>query len=263
MLVEQEALRSEVVQALGIQPVQFLLQQNDASCNLSAVRALVHISHDDSQRDILLGAGLVPVLWNLLARSTDDVFLQRQVMRALANLSDSIDRFEADSKAFDRVVDRMTTTDSQLNVAAAHILANLTLRSEFVEKCLAILDRICNVVSSSQIRFEWEHSSISALLLSSHVEAPPVIGDTTYELNFYFMRILANLLQQKSEESKQAILRNRVLGILVHFARSYDVTIFFFFFPFVFICFFHLCSGSCEERSLSCSSSILRVSSVA
>jgi hypothetical protein len=100
LLVEQEALRAEVVQALGIQPVQFLLQQNDASCSLSAVRALVHISHDESQRDILLGAGLVPGLWSLLARSTDDVFLQRQVMRALANLSDSIDRFEADSKVW-------------------------------------------------------------------------------------------------------------------------------------------------------------------
>jgi hypothetical protein len=118
----------------------------------------------------------------------------------------------------------MTTTDSQLNVAAAHILANLTLRTEFVEKCLVILDRICNVVSSSQIRFEWEHSSISALLQSSRIDGHPVIGDTTYELNFYFMRILANLLQQKSEESKQAISRNRVLGILVHFARSYDVS---------------------------------------
>jgi hypothetical protein len=70
----------------------------------------------------------------------------------------------------------MTTTDSQLNVAAAHILANLTLRTEFVEKCLVILDRICNVVSSSQIRFEWEHSSISALLQSSRIDGHPVIG---------------------------------------------------------------------------------------
>ncbi len=223
LLVEQDALRTEVVLALGIQPIQFLLQQSDASCNLSAVRSLVHISADESQRDVLLASGLVPVLWNLMARAGEDVFLQRQVIRALANLSDNIDRFEIDSKSFDRVVERMTTTDSQLNVGAAHILANLTLKPEYVEKCLGILDRICNVVSSSQIRFEWEHASMSALLHNSRMDEDPLIGDTTYELNFYFMRILANLLQQKSEESKQAILRNRVLGILVHFARSYDV----------------------------------------
>jgi hypothetical protein len=49
LLVEQEALRSEVVQALGVQPIQFLLNQNDSSCNLSAVRALVHISSDENQ----------------------------------------------------------------------------------------------------------------------------------------------------------------------------------------------------------------------
>lgn len=98
LLVEQEGLRLEVVQALGIQPVQFLLQQNDASCNLSAVRALVHMSNDDAQREALLSAGLVPMLWALLARSADDVFLQRQVMRALANLSEATERFDADFK---------------------------------------------------------------------------------------------------------------------------------------------------------------------
>jgi hypothetical protein len=32
-------------------------------------------------------------------------------------------------------------------------------------------------------------------------------------------------VQQKSEESKQAIQRNRVLEMLVHFARSYDVLV--------------------------------------
>ena len=222
LLVEQDQLRSEVVLALGLNPIQRLLAQQDSMCQLSAVRALVHISADEDHREVLLSSGIVNVLWGLMVRN-DDVFLQRLVIRALANLSDSKDRFELDAKSFEKVIDRMTSTDSLLNIGAAHILANLTLKSEYVEKCLVVLDRICGVVASAQIRFEWEHASIQALLTASSIDDEPLVGDTTYELNFYFMRILANLLQQKSEESKQIIARNRVLGILVHFARSYDL----------------------------------------
>lgn len=225
LLMEQRSLRGDVVTLLGTAPIQYLLQVSDQNCHLSALRALLLMSADDTHRETVLGSGLVSTLWSFVLKSGDDIFLQRLVLRVLANLSDSVERFEVDVRGFDKIIERIGSTDSQVNVRAVHILANLTLKPEWAPKCLAALTRICGVVTAAQIRFEWEYTSMQALLEASDASEQPVIGDTTYELNFYFMRILANLLQQRSEESKQAILRAKVLDILVHFARSYDVLV--------------------------------------
>ena len=194
-LCEQPHTIDEIVPKFGTEIFIYLLSRS-MECQQSAARSLAFLSSDEKIVQILMKSDITSSLLDFITK-TKDIFVKRSIIMTLANLSNSKE-FEKSitPPLLELFVDMALITDTQINVHAAHIIANISSNKEQLPKIKVHLFKILELSNFTQIRYDWESSFLSLVPQNELVET---ISDQTSEINFYFIKILANFITLSSK----------------------------------------------------------------
>ena len=97
------------------------------------------------------------------------------------------------------IIELALVNDTHINVHATQIIANITSEAQQIPKINIYLSKILEISNFTQIRYDWE-SAFSSLIPNN--ENQEIIENQTSEINFQFIRILANFLTLSSKKKE-------------------------------------------------------------
>ena len=197
-LCEDQNHISIVLKNFNIEFLLFLMTKS-LDCQQSAARSLLLLSSEEKLVNAFVEAGVFNFLLEFL--KFKDVFVKRYAIQTLSNLSKEEKHFK---KAFashhiEAIVELADDSDTEINVYAAEILSNISSDHFIVSKIVSHLPKILEIKKFTQIRYGWESAFLS-FVPNLSVSEEKIFDELTPEINYYFNKILANILNISSKK---------------------------------------------------------------